>query len=477
MGRHEHSHAFGSFHAREWEGLTLSRRNVFKAGLAGVAGLTLPTLLQARAENTTRRGGKKSLILLWMTGGPSQLDTVDPKPDRPIENRGPFGTIATKLPGVRVCEHLPKLAGILDKCTIIRSVDCRGSNHEPNTVMTTGNILAEARTNPEARLYPAIGSLVGKFHGSNDPASPAYAAFFKSRTHMAFAGRLGREFDPFPANEACKLPVYDLVGKDSGKLSKGDLFDLTAGLTPDRLGHRRGLLARFDRLRADIDSSGTMAAMDKYGQQAVEMLTSGKLRTALDLSKEPEQTRTRYGKHLWCQQALLARRMVEAGVAFVTIDLSYHTASGTWDTHGDNIPPYGGIKNGLGPLLPLFDHLFTTLVGDLEDHGLLDDTLIVAMGEFGRTPNMGTQGSTDGRNHWPNVMSMLLAGGGLRHAQVIGSTEKDGGHIQERPVKPGDLAATIYHYFGVPLDATYADAAGQQHNILPQGGDVVKELF
>ncbi|MCZ2343713.1 MAG: DUF1501 domain-containing protein [Bacteroidales bacterium] len=477
MGRHEHAHAFGSFHAQAREGLTLSRRNVFKAGLAGVAGLTLPSLLQARAENVTRRAGKKSLILLWMTGGPSQIDTVDPKPDRPIENRGPFGTIATKLPGVRVCEHLPKLAGMLDKCTVIRSVDCRGSNHEPNVVMTTGNILAEARTNPETRLYPAIGSLVGKFHGPNDPASPAYAAFFRSRSHLAFAGRLGREYDPFPANEGCKLPIYDMVGKDSGKLSKGDLFDLAVGLTPERLDHRRGLLARFDRLRADVDSSGTMAAMDKYSQQAVEMLTSGKLRTALDLSKEPESTRNRYGKHLWCQQALLARRMVEAGVAFVTIDLSYHTASGTWDTHGDNIPPYGGIKNGLGPLLPLFDHLFTTLVDDLADHGLLDDTLIVAMGEFGRTPNMGTQGSTDGRNHWPNVMSMLLAGGGLRHAQVIGSTEKDGGHIQERPVKPGDLAATIYHYFGVPLDSTYADAAGQQHNILPQGGDVVKELF
>lgn len=477
MPRHTHAHAFGSFQALEREGLTLSRRNVFKAGLAGVAGLTLPTLLQARAEGATRKTGNKSVILLWMTGGPSQLDTFDPKPDRPIENRGPFSTIATKLPGVRICEHLPRIAGLLDKCTIIRSVDCRGSNHEPNTVMTTGNILAEARTNPEARLYPAIGSLVSKFHGANDPTAPAYAGFYKSRTHMAFAGRLGREYDPFPANEACKLPVYDLVGKDSKTLSKGDLFDLTAGLTPDRLDQRRGLLARFDRLRADIDSTGTMEAMNKYGQQAVEMLTSGKLRAALDLAQEPEKNRTRYGKHLWCQQALLARRMVEAGVAFVTIDMSYHTASGTWDNHGDNIPPYGGIKNGLGPLLPLFDHLFTTLIGDLDDHGLLDNTLVIAMGEFGRTPQMGTQGSTDGRNHWPNVMSMLLAGGGMRHAQVIGSTEKDGGHIQERPVKPGDLAATIYQYFGIPLDSTYTDAGGQQHNILPQGGNAVTELF
>src|SRR5262249_38668585 len=152
--------------------------------------------------------------------------------------------------------------------------------------------------------------------------------------------------------------------------------------------------------------------------------------------------RDRYGKHLWCQQALLARRLVEAGAAFVTLDLSYHTASGTWDTHGDNIPPYGGISKGLGPLLPLFDHLVTALVSDLKERGLGDEVLVIAMGEFGRTPLMGTQGSTDGRNHWPIVMSMALAGGGLRHGQVIGATSADGSEIKERPVTPGDIAAT-----------------------------------
>ena len=187
--------------------------------------------------------------------------------------------------------------------------------------------------------------------------------------------------------------------------------------------------------------------------------------------------RERYGKHLWCQQALLARRLVEAGVAFVTLDLSYHTASGTWDTHGDNIPPYGGISKGLRPLLPLFDHLLTTLVGDLDERGLLDDVLVIAMGEFGRTPQMGTQGSTDGRNHWPVVMSMALAGGGLRHGQVIGATEPDGGHIKERPVTPGDLAATIYRHMGVPLDATYLDATGRPRSIVENNGKPIAELL
>ena len=162
---------------------------------------------------------------------------------------------------------------------------------------------------------------------------------------------------------------------------------------------------------------------------------------------------------------------------FVTLDLSYHTASGTWDTHGDNIPPYGGIKKGLQPLLPLFDGLITTLVNDLAERGRLDDTLVIAMGEFGRTPRIGTQDSTDGRDHWANVMSMLLAGGGLKQGQVIGRTTADGGHIAERPVTPGDLAATIYEFFGIPLDATYPDRIGRPYHLLPDGGTVMKELF
>ncbi len=199
------------------------------------------------------------------------------------------------------------------------------------------------------------------------------------------------------------------------------------------------------------------------------MIVGDRMRTALDVTREPEPSRERYGNHLWCQQALLARRMIEAGVAFVTLDLSYHTASGTWDTHGDNIPPYGGIKNGLGPLLPLFDHLITTLVSDLEERGMLDDVLIIAMGEFGRTPQLGTQGSTDGRNHWPHIMSMCLAGGGLRHGQVIGASTKDGGHILDRPVTPGDLAATIYHHMGVPLDTVYHDDGGRPIAVVKNG--------
>jgi uncharacterized protein (DUF1501 family) len=235
-------------------------------------------------------------------------------------------------------------------------------------------------------------------------------------------------------------------------------------------------VAQLDRLRRDLDATGAVEAMDRYGQQAMDLLAGRQMQEALDLSREPLRVRDRYGKHLWCQQALLARRMVEAGVAFVTLDLSYHTASGTWDTHGDNIPPYGGIKRGLGPLLPLFDHLLTTLVEDLGQRGKLDDVLVIAMGEFGRTPRLGTQGSTDGRNHWPYVMSMCLAGGGLRHGQVIGSTEPDGGQIATRPVSPADLAATIYRHMGVPLDVEYLDGTGRPIPAV-YNGKPVEELF
>jgi hypothetical protein len=477
---HRHPHAFTSFHPNTEEGLVLrSRRNLLKAGLAGLAGLSLPGLLRARERLADQRRATpepRSVILLWMTGGPSHIDTWDVKPDRPLENRGPFKAIATRLPGVQICEHLPKQAALLDRFTLIRSVDARHSNHEPNMVFQTGNVEAAPRVNARGRLYPAIGSVIAKLHGANHPGMPPYAAFMKSRTHLAFGGYLGRQYDPFIADQAARLPIYDLIGHDTGRTTEADLFRLPAGLSYERIAERRALLKDFDQLRRDLDASGSMAVMDRYGQQAVDILLGRRAQQAFDLSREPDRVRQRFGKHLWCQQALLARRLVEAGAAFVTLDLSYHTASGTWDTHGDNIPPYGGISKGLKPLLPLFDHLITTLVTDLEERGLLDRVLVIAMGEFGRTPVMGTQDSTDGRNHWPVVMSMALAGGGLRHGQVIGATEKDGGTIKERPVTPGDLAATIYQFMGVPLDATYLEPTGRPRYIV-ENGSPIQELF
>ena len=470
-------HAFTGLNARVPEGLVLhSRRNMLKVGMAGLAGLSLPNLLKLRAEaaqSNRPMSSRKSVILLWMAGGPSHIDTWDLKPDRPYVNRGPFAPIQTSVPGIQICEHLPKQAAMMDKFSIVRSVDCRFSNHEPNTVMQTANLQAAPRVNPtKGRMYPAIASLVAKFRGPNDPSMPPYVAFQKSAGHLAYGGYLGKSYDPFNANLAVDLPIYTDVGVDTGKRSGASLFNFARGLTQDRILNRQTLLKDFDRLRSDIDNNGSMTALDSYSQQAVELVVGGKVRDAFDINQEPAETRAKYGDHLWLQQCLLARRLVEAGTNFVTIDLSYHGASGTWDTHGDNIPPYGGIKNGLGPLLPLFDHLITTLVGDLDERNLLDDCLVIAMGEFGRTPNMGTQDSIDGRNHWPVVMSLAMAGGGLRHGQVIGSTESDGGGIAARPVTPGDLAATIYHHMEVPLDAFWMDPRGRPNPILDQGAPI-----
>ncbi len=458
---HEHPHAFTNWQPRQREGLVVSsRRNFLKVGLAGLAGLSLPGLLQARsraAEAGRPIGGRKAVILLWMAGGPSQIDTLDPKPDRPLENRGPFGVIQTRLPGVLVCEHLPKLADRLDRFSILRSIDATGSNHEPNRVFQTGFKAAAPRVSEAGKHYPAIGSAIAKYRGANGPGVPPYVAFRTGATHIAGAGHLGPRYDPFIANDAAKLPIYSNVGVDTGNKTSGGFFQLPSGLSHDRLNDRRHLLTDLDALRREIDRDPGFSAMDDFHQQAVDLLVGPQAREAFDLEREPQEAKDRYGPHLWAQQVLLARRLVEAGVAFVTIDLSYHPASGTWDNHGDNIPPYGGISKGLKPLLPLFDHLVTTLEADLTERGLIDDVLVIAMGEFGRTPMLGTQGSTDGRNHWTSLMSALLFGGGLKHGQVVGASEADGGHVKSRPIYPADMAATIYRHMGVPLDTMYMD--------------------
>ena len=460
---HARAHGFTFLNPRVREGLTLfSRRSLLKASLAGLAGLSLPDLLRLRAESVAKASSmsrNKSVILLWMTGGPSHIDTWDVKPDMPLEVRGPFKDIPTRIPGVHICEYLPKQAAMLDRFTILRSVDCRESNHEPDHVMQTGYRAATPRTNPQGHLYPSIGAVAARFRGANHPAMPPHVVLnLKDKSHIAWGGWLGRQYDPFRGDNVQQI------------------FQLPSGLTTERLKSRQSLVQQLDRVRADLDATGQMEAMDRFSQQAFDLVAGSRAQAAFDLSREPSSIVDRYGTHDWCRQALLARRLVQAGVSFVTLDLSNHSASGTWDNHGDNIPPYGGIWNGLRPLLPVFDHLITTLVTDLEQQGMLNDTLVIAMGEFGRTPKLGTQGSTDGRDHWPVVMSMVMAGGGFRHGQVIGATTRDGGEIHERPVTPGDLAATIYHHLGVPLDATFPDHQGRPLFIVENGAPI-RELI
>jgi len=453
-------HAFTDLNPLHRDGLVVnSRRSVLKSSLAGMAGLTLPGLLKARSLQPSAGSGK-NVILLWMTGGPSHIDTWDPKPDAPSEIRGPFSTIKTKLPGVHLSEHYPRQAAMMDKLTLIRSMVCKGSSHQPNQVMQTANEAAAPRINPNGKMWPAMGSIVAKHHGANDPDMPPYVALHVQHpTHIAWGGYLGKQYDPYT----------------TGKRAVN--FELPTGLTMDRLQSRRTLHQQMDTFRSDLDRSGEMEGLEHFTEKAFDLVSGGKAQAAFDLSQESAKTLEKYGDHEWCRQALLARRLVEAGSSFVTIDLSDHPASGTWDNHGIPGGVYGGISKGLKPLMPVFDRLFTTLVSDLEDRGLLDDTLVIAMGEFGRTPQIGTQGSQDGRNHWPVVMSMMMAGGGFRHGQVIGATEKDGGDVKERPVLPADLAATIYHHFGVPLSTTFEDFTGRPHFAVQEGGKPIAELI
>ena len=433
-----------------------SRRWFLQAGLSGLAGLSTAELLrlQANAAAPASRpgGGEKSVILFWLSGGPSHLDMWDPKPDAAEPIRGPFGTIPTKIPGVRFSEHLPRQAAILDKLTVVRSVDCSASNHTPIT-MQAGNPLAR-RTDDgrDGGGYPSMGSIAARFRGPIDPALPAYVALADSmKADVWGAGAMGGAFEPVQGQA--------LAGQ----------FALPKGVTIDRLADREGLRRRFDALRTSIDASKSMDQLDRYSRLAVEMVTSGKALRAFDLEREDPRLRDSYGRDSLGQKALLARRLVEAGVRFVVV-------SGAWgyfDHHGDNVV-WKGIEKGLKPLLPRVDAALATLVMDLEQRGRLDDTLILMMGEFGRSPVINREA---GRDHWLNVMSLVLAGGGLRHGQVVGSTDRKGHSIVDRKVTPQDLAATVLTHLGIDLDSQWQGPAGRPISVLAPGAEPIRELF
>jgi hypothetical protein len=426
-------------------------------GLGGLAGVSTSGLfrLQAEAAATGPRArpgaDRKSVILFWLSGGPSHLDMWDPKPDATEQVRGPFGAIPTRLPGVQFCEHLPRQAAILDKLTVIRSMDCSASNHTPIT-MQAGNPLAR-RTDDgrDGGGYPSMGSVAAKFRGPVDPALPAFVGLADSwKADVWGAGHMGRAFEPVQGNEL------------SGQ------FNLPAGVTIDRLADRESLRLRLDGLRAGLDASPTMDRLDRYTRLATEMVASGKARDAFEVDKEDPRLRDAYGRDSLGQKALLARRLIEAGVRFVLV-------SGAWgyfDHHGDSVV-WKGIEKGLKPLLPRVDQTLATLVMDLEQRGLLDDTLVIMMGEFGRSPVVNRDA---GRDHWTNVMSMVLAGGGLRHGQVIGATDRKGHSIQERKVTPQDLAATVFAHLGIDLDAQWTDSQGRPIAIVTHGGRPIAEL-
>ncbi len=429
-----------------------SRRWFLQTGLAGLAGLSLADTLRLQAATPSR--DPRAVILFWLSGGPSQIDTWDPKPDAPAEIRGPYQTIATSVAGVRFCEHLPLQAQMMHKLSVLRAVDCSSSNHTPIT-MQAGNPLAR-RTNDgrEGGGYPSMGSIVSKFRGSNNSPMPAFVGLAdRWRSDVWGAGHMGAIYEPIKGDE---LP---------GRLA------LPQGLNAPTLGDRAALRQQFDSLRRTLDTDArTSNEVDRYAAQAYDMVVSRRVEEAFAVDREPDRLRDAYGRGSVGEKALLARRLVEAGTTFVLV-------SGAWgyfDHHGDNVPPWGGIQRGLTPILPTIDRALSALIHDLEVRGLLDSTLIVMMGEFGRSPIMTDDA---GRNHWTNVMSMVLAGGGLRHGRVIGSTDSRGGEIRERKVTPSDLAATVFQHLQIPLDAHWTNPQGRPIPIVTEGGRPIAELF
>lgn len=406
--------------------------------------------LASAAGSTT--GDRKAVILFWLSGGPSHLDMWDPKPDAPSEIRGPYGVIPTRIPGVQFSEHLPLQASIADKLSILRSVDCTASNHTPIT-MQAGNPLAQ-RTNDgnDGGGYPSMGSVAAKFRGANDPDLPAFVGLAPAWTSDVWeAGHMGNQYAPVKGQE--------LAGK----------FNLPEGVDVPHLQDRAQLRTALDRFGSRLESDRTLDRVDRYSRQAYEMVLSGKVQRAFDVGSETAEMREAYGANSIGEKALLARRLVEAGVTFVLV-------SGAWgyfDHHGDNVR-WGGIEKGLTPLLPHVDRTIYTLVNDLEQRGLLDSTLVMMMGEFGRSPVINKEA---GRDHWTNVMSMVMAGGGLRHGQAIGSTDSRGGAIASSPIRPQDLAATTFRHLGIDLNSHWLNSRGRPIPIVTEGGRPIPELF
>jgi len=431
----------------------VSRRNFLKIGALGLGGIALPQLLQAEAASGIRRS-HKAVIMIFLPGGPSHQDMFDLKTDAPSEIRGEFKPIATNVPGLQICEHLPRLAKIADKYTVIRSMVGAEDRHDAVQCLT-GRL---ARNQPPGG-WPCLGSVLSKLHGGVDRSMPPFIGLAPKMGHMEWAdngvpGFLGVGHAPFQPNKG--------GGKDDMVLN---------GVTLDRLSDRKSLLKSFDQFRRDIDSSGMMDGMDAFNQQAFGILTSSKLLEALDVTKEDPEIRDRYGKGdpknrddggpKLMEHMLAARRLVEAGARCVTLAFS------RWDHHGDN---FGALRQDL----PLFDQGVSALLEDLHQRGMDKDVSVVVWGEFGRTPTINKDG---GRDHWPRVCFSMLAGGGMRHGQVIGSTDRLGGEAYERPVQFGEVFATLYNALGIDVNkVTVPDLSGRPQFLVENGLQPMREL-
>ncbi len=430
----------------------VTRRDFLRIGGLALGGLSLPQILAAEA----RAGvgiSHKAVIMVFLAGGPPHQDMVDLKPDAPAEIRGEFKPIPTNVPGIEVCEHMPRLAAMMDKLAIIRTmVGARGEHAAVQCL--TGFPDAVSR---QQGGRPSIGSILSKLEGPVDPAVPPFVGLSPKMGHMPWSdngdpGYLGLKYAPFTPN-----------GADLANLSLN-------GIGIDRLGGRRGLLRSFDGLRRDIDANGSIDGMDNFTRRAFEILTSSKLVEALDVTREDPKLRAKYGygdmKNVddggpcCMDQFLMARRLVEAGVRCVTLGF------GRWDYHGNN---FGQCRERL----PKLDMGLSALIEDLHLRGLDKDVSVVVWGEFGRTPKVNKDA---GRDHWPNVSCALLAGGGMKTGQVIGATNRWGEVPKDRPVTFQSVFATLYHNLGISPTTTVPNHFGRPMYLLDDF-EPVRELI
>lgn len=409
----------------------ISRRGFLKIGALG-AGLTLAEMLRLRAlAGSASRA--KSAIMIYLPGGPSHMDMYDLKPNAPAEYRGEFRPIQTNVPGVEICEHFPLQARMWDKLAAIRTI-VSVNEHSDSLVMT-------GYSDRESRVvrHPSLGAVVSRLRGAESGDMPPFVSLrgLTRGLEPSYLGVAHRAFTPNGAG------MKDLR--------------LARGVNVDRLEDRKALLASFDNIRREIDASGNMEGLDAFTAKALDMVVSGKVRAALDLSKEDAKTRERYKG---VERFLTARRLVEAGVGCVTL------AIGGWDTHSNNF-------RTLSRQLPLVDRAIANLIQDLHDRGMGDDVVTIMWGEFGRTPRVNRNA---GRDHWPATMSALIAGGGLRMGQMVGTTSARGEYPKDRRYTASQVLSTVYHALGIDPSITFLDNTGRPRYILDDR-EPVRELL
>lgn len=427
----------------------MTRRDFVKVGTIGFLGLSLGMTDLFRMEAAlAQSGGKaqaKSVILLWLDGGPSQYDTFDPKLTAPAGIKSEFGVIKTSVPGLEICELMPQMAKVMDRVTLVRTLSHSEGAHE----RACHTLLTGWHPNPSL-VYPAIGSVVAKELGSVG-AMPPYIAIPGSGFAFGYgqSGYLEAAFNPFS------------VGGDpnSKEFSVRDVA-LPGGVTAERLDGRRTLLQTLDSAFKRFDKTAEARSRDKFYQRAYDMISSPAAKKAFSIHEEPDPVRDRYGRHTFGQGCLLARRLVEAGVRFVTV------SHGGWDTHSDN------GKAAKGWLVPPLDQGLSALIEDLHQRGLLKDTLVVCMGEFGRTPQINPLA---GRDHWPNTGCAVFAGAGVPGGQVIGQTDDKGAEPKDRKISPEDIATTLYTKLGIATEKFYVTPQDRPVKIVDNGA-YIKEL-